>query len=545
MRLAMVNSPAQGEGEDRMFARSRNGERSRWSWPFALLVAVLVAPATAQAKNITVGPGRIVTASAKQALASPTPSASTAAKPTPQEAYNPALAARTQKPIVLPAEMLAPPAFQAAFPGEDIATCCFRPPDTHGAVGKTQFVEVTNGEGVSVFRKSDGVKLKQTFFSTLWGYSTKTIFDPRVVYDKMWNRWVITAEAFNEDATIQRAFIAASTSSDATGSYCLYTYDVPEAAGSNDFYDYPQLGMDQDSVIITANIFDDPVSGPYLRTRMYAPPKAAIYNCRGFGVPYFNLGAVGTVAPPIVEDPNSNAYLVSFFNSTTLKLFRATNLGRSGAGVVFQANVAIPAVSSGPPMRQPGSGSLGPPTGRFQNASTQIGDALLNIHTIAAGSFPMGRWYQVDTEGVGANTVPAGRLGNVLESSTSDDSNPGIVGSALGGSSANPIGRMFVTWNATDALNAVVANRHQVRVKGSGRLAADAVSITGGLNFGQAVVAYNPTTDNPERWGDYSAVTIDPVAAIGCSVGNRAWLVNEQQTTATLWGSRLGALGYC
>jgi hypothetical protein len=279
---------------------------------------------------------------------------------------------------------------------------------------------------------------------------------------------------------------------------------------------------------------------------MFAPPKAALYNCRGFSVPYFNLGLVGTVAPPIVEDGNSNTYLLNRFNSNTLKLFRANNLGRSGASVVLQANIAIPAVSAGPPMRQPGTtGTLGPPTGRFQNASTQIGDGLLNIHTIAVGALPTPKWYQVDTEGAGANTVPPGRSGLAFESTDSDDSNPHIVGSPVGGTAANPIGRMFVTWNSTNAVNPNLALRHQVRVKGSGRLAGDPVNMTGGSTLAQAAVAYNPTADNPERWGDYSAVTLDPVAAGACVAGQRAWLVNEIQVNAILWGSRFGRLGFC
>src|SRR5205823_3598199 len=142
----------------------------------------------------------------------------------------------------------------------------------------TQFVETTNGEGLTVFSKA-GAKLKQTSYASFFGYTTRSIFDARVVYDKVWNRWVIHAEAFDEDPTIQHIFIAASVGPDATAGYCIYNFDVPEAAGSNDFYDFPQLGMDQDAVIITANIFDSPASGsPYLRTRMFAPPKAALYN---------------------------------------------------------------------------------------------------------------------------------------------------------------------------------------------------------------------------------------------------------------------------
>jgi hypothetical protein len=40
-------------------------------------------------------------------------------------------------------------------------------------------------------------------------------------------------------------------------------------------------------------------------------------------------------------------------------------------------------------------------------------------------------------------------------------------------------------------------------------------------------------------------VTLDPVAAGACVAGQRAWLVNEIQVNAILWGSRFGRLGFC
>ena len=41
-----------------------------------------------------------------------------------------------------------------------------------------------------------------------------------------------------------------------------------------------------------------------------------------------------------------------------------------------------------------------------------------------------------------------------------------------------------------------------------------------------------------QRWGDYSAVTLDPAA-----VGN-AWLVNEKVNSTSEWGSRIGRIKF-
>ncbi|MFP1625170.1 hypothetical protein ACLB9X_08220 [Streptomyces sp. 5K101] len=431
---------------------------------------------------------------------------------------------------------LAPPAGQFSFEGLDQGSTGVRPPDPHGAVGPNHFVEVTNGRGIGVFNKSTGANVLTMSFANFFAYATALIFDPRVVYDKKWNRWVVVAESLPEPSnpSVQYLFIAVSTTSDPTGPYFRYKFDLPEGT---DFFDYPQLGMDQDAVIITGNVFNASLT-TYLRTRALGIAKADIYNGHSTTFPYFNLGAVGSVAPPIVEDNNASAFLLTASPSGALRLFRATGLGRSNASIAAPVNVPVPAYALPPDARQPGvPDRLDTLDARFQNASTQIGDELLNIHTIAADSRPTPKWYQINT---GTNALTAS--GFVFESSDSDDFNPAVAGSPFGGTAANPIGRMFFTWSSTDAVG---SGLHHAAVKGSGRFATDSTTVTGGVTFAQATGPYNPSSATVERWGDYSSVTIDPVPFGGCPVGQRAWLVNERHVSTSLWGSRIGRLGYC
>ncbi|MFJ9867307.1 hypothetical protein [Streptomyces sp. NPDC101165] len=413
--------------------------------------------------------------------------------------------------------------------------CCLRPPDTTGAVGKSQFVETVNGAGFGVFSKSDGSLLKNVSFASFFGYSAQTIFDPRVVYDRTWNRWVISAEAFPESSTVQKVFYAVSTGSDATGSFYLYTFDPPENPG--DFYDFPQLGLDQDAVIVTANIFNS--GNLYVRSRAFGIAKADLYNGRNFSFPYFSLGTPGTVAPPVVEDNNANDFLVAAASSDNkLSLFKATGLGRSNATIVQLPNVPVAAYTVPSSARQPGTASLlDSSDSRFVNNSTQIGNQLLNIHTIDAGGFPTPTWRQINTD---TSSVTAG--GVVVESANSDDFNASVAGSPVGGTAANPIGRMFFTWTAT---NITAGSTHQVRVKSGGRLAGDPPNVIGGNTHSTASTFYDPTSDAVERWGDYSAVSINPSETSTCAVGNRAYVVNERQISTTSWGSRIGKLGFC
>ncbi len=182
----------------------------------------------------------------------------------------------------------------------------WRPPDTHGAIGATQFVEVTNSH-LDVYNKTSPFSLVNSVtLASFFGYTTKEIFDPRVVYDSAWNRWVIYAEAFAESSTVQYIFIAASTTSSATGSFCGYKLDV-NINNNDDFWDFGQLGMDQDAVIITANIFG---ATTYRGARLLSVAKAQLYNCSKLSIPIFS-GLAGTLAPPTVLDQNAKTFLVA------------------------------------------------------------------------------------------------------------------------------------------------------------------------------------------------------------------------------------------
>jgi hypothetical protein len=129
-----------------------------------------------------------------------------------------------------------------------------RPPDTHGAAGASQFVEMTNNQ-VNIFNKSDGSLAKSVSLASFFNYTAQSLFDPRVVYDPVWKRWIVTADAFAESSTVQKFFFAISKTSNATGAFYVYSANVTAFLSSGDFWDFPQVGFDQDAVIFTANVF--------------------------------------------------------------------------------------------------------------------------------------------------------------------------------------------------------------------------------------------------------------------------------------------------
>lgn len=108
--------------------------------------------------------------------------------------------------------------------------------------------------------------------------------------------------------------------------------------------------------------------------------------------------------------------------------------------------------------------------------------------------------------------------------STSYDFNPSIA--------ANSAGDLYVTWSMTDP---TAGTRPQVRF--SGRRAADPPDIPRGVALftSGACLTGNFDPDRGfQRWGDYSAVSVDPDNSL------LAWLVNETVRSASTWGSRIG-----
>src|SRR6266542_3520217 len=284
------------------------------------------------------------------------------------------------------AAVLAPPSTVVlSIDGVDQATACgtCRPPDTHGAVGDTHFVEVTNSH-VDIYSKT-GVSVQSISLNSFFNYTNQFLFDPRVVYDSVWRRWIITADAFQESATVQLLFIGVSLTSDPTGPFFIYAVNVNLTG--DDFFDYPQLGFDQDAVIITANIFSNATQG-LKYAEMFAVAKARLYNGLGFSIPVFT-GLTATLAPPIVSDQNATTFLVAApATGNTLALYAARDLSRAfGASLVLQANVPVPDYTIPASAAQPGTGStLDTLDCRFVNASPQSSAATSAIRTGRPGS---------------------------------------------------------------------------------------------------------------------------------------------------------------
>ena len=135
------------------------------------------------------------------------------------------------------------------------------PPDPTLAVSSTQIVQWVNTQ-FAVYDKVGNPLLPAPGFvngNQIWaglpaGSLCRTFNrgDPMVQYDRMANRWIFSQFAFNAGNTQNAQCIAVSTTGDALGTYSLYQYNF-----GTELPDYAKLGVWPDAYYLTYNMFNN------------------------------------------------------------------------------------------------------------------------------------------------------------------------------------------------------------------------------------------------------------------------------------------------
>lgn len=379
------------------------------------------------------------------------------------------------------------------------------PPDTNGAVGATQYVQWVN-ESFAVFNKSTGgIILGPTPGNTLWsgfggGCQTNNDGDPIVQYDKLADRWVFTQ--FSVSTLPYMQCIAISTTSDATGTYNRYAFSY----GNTQFPDYPKLGVWPDAYYISFNIFNNGVTFAgskvcaYDRNAMLAG-AAATQQCFQLSSSFGGLlpsDVDGPASPPPAGTPNF------FLNFGSNKL----NLWKFHVDFTTPANTTLTGPTSiavAPFTAACNGGTCIPQSGTTQKLDSLADrlmyrlayrhfsdhDALVVNHSVATGSGNVGvRWYELRSPATIPVVYQQGTFApdssyRWMGSVAMDQSGDIALGYSVSSGTMNPAIR-FTGRAASDTL---------------GTMQAESVIING----------TGSQTANLSRWGDYSAMTVDPV----------------------------------
>jgi len=132
-----------------------------------------------------------------------------------------------------------------------------KPPDPVIAVGEDHVMLAVNAE-MAIYDKNENLVSEQSFldfFSTVSPKPTGLILDPKIVYDHYSERFILLAI---DGSHRTRYLLAVSTSKDPTGSW--YKYSIQ---GSLYELDYPGLGYDENSIILTSESTSGGGSGTY------------------------------------------------------------------------------------------------------------------------------------------------------------------------------------------------------------------------------------------------------------------------------------------
>ncbi len=427
------------------------------------------------------------------------------------------------------------------FPG---VSCNCAPPDTNGAVGKNHYVQMVN-EGYQVFNKAGTSVLGPISIESVWmGFAgvceTAGNGDPVVMYDQLADRWIITefAGSTGTGVPVTDQCIAVSTTGDPTGSYYRYGYHL----GSN-FFDYPHLGVWPDAYYMSMNVFNAAGTAqlgvqPFAfdRAKMLIGAPATIVTTGfapgGANEEYFLPAHLDGIIPPpagaanpFVEFPGSTGvYKVYLMHADFVTPANTTfTLLASPAAAGFTA--LCPTTRACVP--QPNGQTLDAIGDRlmFRNAYRKFPDghdALVNNYTVSAGGVAGVRWFEL-------RNVLAAPV--VFQESTYQ---PDTTWRFLGSAAMDNQGNMAIGFSASSS-TVVPGLRY------AGRLAGDPANI---LAQGEATLFAgqgSQSSGTGNRWGDYSALTVDPVD--DCTF----WYTNEWYPTGSTdfnWRTQIGNFAF-
>ncbi|MFZ0544170.1 MAG: hypothetical protein WAM60_01945 [Candidatus Promineifilaceae bacterium] len=435
------------------------------------------------------------------------------------------------------------PTPSVTFEGIDNLCGCL-PPDPNGAVGPNHYVEMVN-EHYAIYDKTGSVVQGPAPINTIWsGFGgpceNDNDGDPVAIYDHLADRWVLSQFAVTTGA---HECIAVSTSPDPTGTYNRYAFNI------GGFPDYPKLGLWSDSYLATYRNFGavfDMQAAAYNRAKMLTGDPSAEAVLFSMSAAFDPLGIDGYLpasldgpAPPAGTDapfmgllPDENG-----FPNDALGLFEL-DIDWNNPGAATLNGPAILPVEPFAHNMCAGDRNCIPQPGTAQGLDA-IADRILHrlayrdfgfyqtmvaVHTVNAGTQANEkageRWYELRNSGSGWGVFQQGTY-------APDDNHRWMGSIAMDG--AGNIGLGF----------SISSDTIYPSIRYTGRLVTDPLG-TMGQGEEEIIAGTGVQQHTAARWGDYSAMSVDPVD--DCTF----WYVNEyiQTTGSAPWQTHVGAFTF-
>jgi hypothetical protein len=444
-------------------------------------------------------------------------------------AASPGMMALADAGLVL--EPAAAPVALGNFQG--IADTGWFPSDCTMAAGP-QHVLVAVNASVAVYTKAGAAAQPARTLSAWFGnvISGAKIFDPRALYDQHAGRWLLLAVALPSNPSAHQSYflLSVSKTSDPLGGWWNYKLDAMKdgTTATDNWADYPSLGVDNQAVYISANMFK--FGGSFLYAKVRVLNKAPLLT--GGTATWFDFTKLKnadnsmafTVQPchtfgaPQVEFL-VNSYFTGAATENKLTLWSLTNPTGTPA---LTARTITTAPFGQPPQADQRGGGVGLNSGdvRILNAISRGGSVWCALTTVYNWNEAVNRaaahWFQINaTNGAILQQGVYGARGlHYFYPAVMPDTNgnmtmvfcrcgPNEYASIYytGRRSSDPAGQL----QASALLKAGLGNSQ--RIDGSGR----------------------------NRWGDYAGIAVDPLDQ------RNIWFYSMFADAANKWGTWVGA----
>lgn len=440
------------------------------------------------------------------------------------------LAAHAEDPIrqqtATPGTPVVSSSFEGLGQGQYGFTVLYAPPDTNGTVGATQYVQWVNGSFAVFDKTTHALVSGPTAGNTLWsgfggGCQSNNDGDPIVLYDKAAQRWVFSQ--FSVSTTPYLQCIAVSTTSDATGSYYRYSFQY------NNFDDYPKMGVWSDAYYETFNMFKNGVT--FVGADACAYNRAAMLTgAAATQVCFQQPSGVGGLLPADIDGktapPAGSPNYMLYFGTNNLNLYKfhvdfATPSNSTFTGPTTISVAAFtPLCGGGTCVAQPGTkNTLDSLADRlmyrlaYRNFGTH--ESLVVNQSVAVSSGGGVRWYEIQN--------PSGTPALAQQGTFAPDASYRWMGS-IAMDQAGDIALGYSVSNGTSVYPSI-AYTGRVPTDPAGTMEAEINVVSGS----------GSQTGGLSRWGDYSAMQVDP--ADDCTF----WYTQEyiKATGSFNWNTRI------
>jgi hypothetical protein len=382
------------------------------------------------------------------------------------------------------------------------------PPDTSGAVGATQYVQWVNTSFAVFDKRTSKLLLGPEPGNTLWsGFGgdceTHNNGDPIVQYDKAANRWVLTQFSLKDHSGVGTYLqcVAVSKTSDATGAYYRYAFEQPN------FNDYPKLGIWPDGYYLSYNMFDG-TTFAFLGARACAMDRSKMLKGQPAAQICFQQNqSVASLLPTDLDGsripPKGEPDFFLSLGTNALRLWKFHVDFQTPDKSTFTGPTNIPVAPFS--LACGGTGGACVPQNGTITQLDSIGDRLMYRvayrrfpngqetlvvnHSVTAGQSVGIRWYEIGN--------PNGKLKMLQQGTFAPDSSFRWMGSMA----MDKMGDIAVGYSlSSQSFFPSISVTGRTPDDPPGAMESEAMLLKGG-----------GAQTGLHRWGDYSAMTIDPL----------------------------------